>query len=58
MDCDCKTERDIAQTSYDRALAETIPRACITPDKIAASVEVMRNNILAGDTLFRRVRFR
>jgi site-specific DNA recombinase len=53
-----KTERDIAQTSYDRALAETSPRARITPDKIAASVEIMRNNILAGDTPFRRAYIR
>ena len=53
-----KTERDIAQTAYDRALAETSPRARITPDKIAASVEVMRNNILTGDTPFRRAYIR
>ncbi len=45
-----KTERDIAQTAHDRALAETNPRARITPDRIAASVEVMRKNVLTGDT--------
>jgi site-specific DNA recombinase len=53
-----KTERDIAQTAYDRALAETSPRARITPDRIAASVEVMRHNILTGDTPFRRAYIR
>ena len=53
-----KTERDIAQTAHDRALAETSPRARITPDMIAASVEVMRNNILTGDTPFRRAYIR
>jgi site-specific DNA recombinase len=53
-----KTERDIAQTAYDRALAETSPRARITPDRIAASVEVIRHNILTGDTPFRRAYIR
>jgi site-specific DNA recombinase len=48
-----KTERDIAKTAFDRALAETSPRARITPDKIAAAVEVMRNSLLTGDTPFR-----
>jgi site-specific DNA recombinase len=37
-----KTERDIAQTAFDRAVAETNPRARITEDKIAAFVNVMR----------------
>jgi site-specific DNA recombinase len=53
-----KTERDIAQTAYDRALAESSPRARITPDKIAASVEIMRSNILTSDTPFRRAYLR
>jgi site-specific DNA recombinase len=53
-----KTERDIAQAAYDRAVAESSPRARITPDKIAASVEIMRNNILTGDTPFRRAYLR
>ena len=32
-----KTERDIAQTAYGRALAESSPRSRITPDKITTS---------------------
>ena len=53
-----KTERDIAQTAHDRAVAEKSPRARITRDKIAASVEVMRRNVLTGDTPFRRAYIR
>ena len=53
-----KTERDIAQIAYDRAVAETSPRARITHDKIATSVETMRTNILTGDTPFRRAYIR
>jgi site-specific DNA recombinase len=53
-----KTERDIAQIAFDRALGETSPRARITPDKIAAAVEVMRNSVLTGDTPFRRAYIR
>jgi site-specific DNA recombinase len=53
-----KTEREIAQTAYDRALGEASPHGRITPDKIAASVEVMRNNILTGDTPLRRAYIR
>ena len=41
-----KTKHDIAQTAYDRVLAETSPRTRIMPDKIAASVEVIRNSVL------------
>ena len=49
-----KTERDIAQTAFDRAVAEMRPEARVTEDKIAAFVEVMRQNVLTGDTSFRR----
>lgn len=49
-----KTERDLAQIALDRAVAETNPRAQITEEKIAAFVEVMRTNVLTGDTPFRR----
>ena len=48
-----KTKHDIAQTAYDRVLAETSPRTRIMPDKIAASVEGIRNSVLTGDTPFR-----
>jgi hypothetical protein len=49
-----KTERDIAQTNFDRAVAEMRPEARITEERIAAFVEVMRANVLSGDTPFRR----
>ncbi len=49
-----KTERDIAQTAFDRAVAEMRPDARVTEDKIAAFVEVMRQNVLTGDMSFRR----
>ncbi len=53
-----KTERDIAQTSFDRAAAERNPHARITPEKIAAFVNVMRANVLTGDLSFRRAYIR
>ncbi|VFU10937.1 Resolvase domain protein [Methylocella tundrae] len=53
-----KTERDLAQIAFDRAVAETNPRARITDEKIAAFVEVMRSNVLTGDTSFRRAYIR
>ena len=53
-----KTERDLAQIALDRAVAETSPRARITGEKIAAFVEVMRTNVLTGDTPFRRAYIR
>ncbi|MBA4174759.1 MAG: recombinase family protein, partial [Hyphomicrobium sp.] len=49
-----KTERDIAQTAFDRAVAEMRPDARVTEEKIAAFVAVMRQNVLTGDTSFRR----
>jgi site-specific DNA recombinase len=49
-----KNERDIAQVAFDRALAETRPEARITQEKIAKFVEVMRANVLTGETPFRR----
>ena len=53
-----KTERDLAQIAYDRAVTETNPRARITDEKIAKFVETMRSNVLAGDTPFRRAYIR
>lgn len=49
-----KTERDIAQAAFDRAVAEMRPEARITEEKIAAFVGTMRDNVLSGDTPFRR----
>ncbi|WP_412033258.1 recombinase family protein [Nitratireductor aquimarinus] len=49
-----RTERDIAQVAFDRAVAELRPEARITADKIAAFVEVMRNNVTDGPIPFRR----
>ncbi|HEX2841360.1 zinc ribbon domain-containing protein [Hyphomicrobium sp.] len=45
-----KQDRDIAQASLDRAKAELRPGSKLTPDKIAAFAEVMRKNVLEGDT--------
>lgn len=53
-----KTERDLAQIAFDRAVAETSPRTRITEEKIAAFVDVMRTNVLTGDTPFRRAYIR
>ena len=41
-----KTERDIAQVAFDRAVAEMRPNARITEEKISAFVEAMRTNVL------------
>jgi hypothetical protein len=49
-----KTERDIAQAAFDRAVTEMRPEARITEDKIASFVATMRDNVLSGDTAFRR----
>lgn len=49
-----KTERDIAQAAFDRAVAEMRPEARITEDRIASFVATMRGNVLSGDTAFRR----
>jgi site-specific DNA recombinase len=53
-----KTERDLAQIAYDRAVVETNPRARITDEKIAKFVETMRLNVMTGDTPFRRAYIR
>ncbi|WP_095089997.1 recombinase family protein [Mesorhizobium sophorae] len=53
-----KTERDLAQIAFDRAVAELNPRARITEESIAAFVAVMRQNVLTGDTPFRRAYIR
>ncbi|NEJ60762.1 recombinase family protein [Rhizobium leguminosarum] len=53
-----KTERDIAQVAFDRAVAEMRPDVRITEDKIAAFTEVMRTNVLTGETPFRRAYIR
>lgn len=47
-------ERDIARETLDRAIAESNPQARITPERIAAFVTLMRKNVLAGETSFRR----
>lgn len=49
-----KHDRDIARLSLDRALAESNPDAKITPERIAAFVELMRSNVLEGEIPFRR----
>ena len=49
-----KTERDIAQAALDRAVAEMRLEARITEERIAAFVGTMRENVLLGDTPFRR----
>ena len=53
-----KTERDIAQVAFDRAVTEMHPASRITEDKIAAFVDVMRRNVLSGETPFRRAYIR
>jgi hypothetical protein len=53
-----KVERDIALVALDRALSEMRPAARITEEKIAAFVEIMRTNVLSGDTPFRRAYIR
>ena len=53
-----KTDRDLAQIAFDRAVAETSPRTRITEERIAAFVDVMRTNVLTGDTPFRRAYIR
>lgn len=53
-----KTERDIAQVAFDRAVSELRPEARITEDKVAAFVDVMRANVLDGPIPFRRAYLR
>ena len=53
-----KSERDIAQVSFDRAVAEMKPETRISEEKIATFVEVMRENVMSGDTPFRRAYIR
>lgn len=53
-----KTERDIAQVAFDRAVAEMRPDTKITEGRIAAFTEVMRANVLTGETPFRRAYIR
>jgi site-specific DNA recombinase len=53
-----KTERDIAKVAFDRAVGEMKPDAKITAEKIAAFTEVMRTNVLSGETPFRRAYIR
>ncbi|MCJ1901234.1 MULTISPECIES: recombinase family protein [Paracoccus] len=49
-----RTERDIAQVAFDRAVAEMQPEARVTAEKIASFVDVMRANVLDGAVPFRR----
>lgn len=53
-----KTERDIAQVAFDRAVAEMRPDTKITEERIAAFTEAMRANVLSGETPFRRAYIR
>ncbi|WP_246756907.1 zinc ribbon domain-containing protein [Bradyrhizobium neotropicale] len=53
-----KTERDIAQVAFDRAVAEMRPETWITEERIAAFTEAMRTNIMTGETPFRRAYIR
>lgn len=53
-----KTERDIAQVAFDRAISEMRPDARITEDNIAAFADLMRANILNGEIPFRRAYIR
>ena len=53
-----KTERDIAQVAFDRAVAELRPDARITEEKIAAFTRVMRENVVNGAIPFRRAYIR
>ena len=46
-----KTERDIAQVAFDRAVAELRPNARITEEKIAAFTETMRPRCSAGNAI-------
>jgi hypothetical protein len=49
-----KSKRDIAQASLNRAIAEVRPGAQVTEAKIAAFTQIMRTNVLNGETPFRR----
>ncbi len=53
-----KTERDIAQVAFDRAVSEMHPGARITAEKIAAFSDIMRANVLTGEVAFRRAYIR
>ena len=53
-----KGERDIARAALGRAMGELSPDAKVTDEKIAAFVEVMRVNVLTGETPFRRAYIR
>jgi site-specific DNA recombinase len=49
-----KTERDIAQVTLDRAVAEMSPKTRVKAEKIADFTEVMRGNIVCGEVPFRK----
>jgi site-specific DNA recombinase len=53
-----KSERDIAQVALDRAASELNPAARVTEERIAAFTEIMRANVLEGETPFRRAYIR
>ncbi|WP_274853574.1 recombinase family protein [Sinorhizobium meliloti] len=53
-----KTERDVAQVAFDRAVAEMRPDARINEEKIAAFARVMRENVINGEIPFRRAYIR
>jgi hypothetical protein len=49
-----KTHRDVAQASLDRIAAQVNTRAMITPDRLAAFSQLMREKIDTGDTQARK----
>jgi site-specific DNA recombinase len=53
-----KTERDIAQVAFDRAVAEMTPGSRITEENIAAFAQTMRANVLNGEPPLRRASIR
>jgi hypothetical protein len=49
-----KTQRDLAQASLDRIAAQANTRAMITPDRLAAFSQLMREKLDTGDTQARK----
>ena len=49
-----KTEHDLAQASLDRIAAQANTRAMITPDRLAAFSQLMREKLDTGDTQARK----
>jgi site-specific DNA recombinase len=49
-----KTQRDLAQASLDRIAAQANTRAMITPDRLAAFSQLMRDKLATGDPQARK----